>query len=81
MVNLDTLSARFADGVEVTPQLLREHGIVRRSRALIKVLARGELSKKLTVKAHRFSAKASQAIVDAGGQVEVLPASARSASA
>lgn len=72
VVNLDTLSERFDDGVQVTPELLREHGIVRRSRALIKVLARGEMSKKLIVKAHRFSAKAAQAITGAGGQVKVL---------
>ena len=71
--SLDTLSERFNDGLEVTPERLRELGIVRRSRALIKVLARGDISKKLTVKAHRFSAKAVQAIKDAGGQVEVLP--------
>ena len=81
VVNLDTLSLKFDDGVEVTPQLLRECGIVRKSRALIKILARGEISKKLTVKAHRFSGKASQAITDAGGQVEVLAAKARGSSA
>ena len=78
VVNLDTLSERFDDGIEVTPERLRERGIVRRSRALIKVLARGDISKKLTVKAHRFSAKAIQAIKDAGGQVEVLPPKVRS---
>ena len=78
VVNLDTLSERFNDGLEVTPERLRELGIVRRSRALIKVLARGDISKKLTVKAHRFSAKAVQAIKDAGGQVEVLPPKAGS---
>ena len=81
VVNLDTLSERFDDGTEVTPALLRERGIVRKARSLIKVLARGELSKKLTVKAHRFSAKASQAITDAGGAVEVLSAHARNKSA
>ena len=81
VVNLDTLSERFDDGTEVTPALLRERGIVRKARSLIKVLARGELSKKLTVKAHRFSAKASQTITDAGGAVEVLSAHARNKSA
>jgi len=74
VVNLDTLADRFEDGTEVTPDLLRERRIVREARALVKVLARGELSKKLTVKAHRFSAKAREAITAAGGQVEVLPA-------
>lgn len=74
VVNLDTLSERFDDGAEVTPELLREHRIVRESRALVKILARGELSKKLIVKAHRFSAQASKAIAAAGGRAEVLAA-------
>lgn len=81
VVNLDTLSARFDDGTEVTPELLRERRIVRRSRALIKVLGRGDLTKKLTVKAHRFSASASEAIAAAGGQAEVLSAASGSRSA
>ena len=72
IVNLDTLSERFDEGAEVTPELLRERRIVRESRAPIKVLGRGELSKKLIVKAHRFSAQASKAIEAAGGQAEVL---------
>jgi large subunit ribosomal protein L15 len=76
VVNLDTLSERFDEGAEVTPELLREHRIVRKSRALVKVLARGELSKKLIVKAHRFSAQASKAIAAAGGRAEVLAAGA-----
>ena len=72
VVNLDTLSERFDEGAEVTPELLRERRIVRESRAPIKVLGRGELSKKLIVKAHRFSAQASKAIEAAGGRAEVL---------
>ena len=77
VVNLDTLTARFEEGVEVTPELLRECGVVRQSRALVKVLARGKISKQLTVKAHRFSAKAMQAITDAGGQCELISATSR----
>jgi large subunit ribosomal protein L15 len=72
VVNLDTLSERFEDGAEITPEVLRERGIVRQRNARIKVLARGELSKKLTVKAHRFSGKATERIAAAGGQCEVL---------
>ena len=72
VVNLDTLSARFEEDTEVTPELLRERRIVRDVRALVKVLARGELSKKLTVRAHKFSAKAREAITAAGGQVDVV---------
>ncbi len=80
VVNLDTLAERFDAGMEVTPELLRERKIVRKTRALIKVLARGEISKKLTVKAHKFSVKASEAITAAGGLAEVLPARAGSES-
>jgi large subunit ribosomal protein L15 len=80
VVNLDTLAERFDEGMEVTPELLRERKIVRKARALIKVLARGELSKKLTVRAHRFSAKASEAITAAGGSADVLPVKAGSES-
>jgi large subunit ribosomal protein L15 len=57
VVNLDTLGDRFESGVEITPELLRENGLVGRQ-GLIKVLARGELSKALTVRAHKFSGKA-----------------------
>ena len=56
-VNVDTLSERFEAGTEITPSLLREQRLISR-RALVKVLARGELTKKLTVKAHGFSKKA-----------------------
>lgn len=80
VVNLDTLAERFDDGTEVTPSLMRETGIIRQSRALIKILARGEMQKKLIVKAHRFSAKASQKITDAGGSIEVLSVKAGSSS-
>ena len=71
-VNVDTLSERFDDGTEITPSLLREQRLVSR-RALVKVLARGELTKKLTVKAHGFSKKAAELIVAAGGKTEVIP--------
>jgi len=71
VVNLDTLAERFEAGVEVTPELLRERGIVRRA-GKIKVLARGDLSKALTVRAHKFSGKAAEMIASAGGKAEVL---------
>jgi len=72
VVNLDTLDARFEAGAEVTPEVLRDRGIVSR-RALVKVLARGELTKALKVTAHRFSAKASERIAAAGGRADVAP--------
>ena len=70
-VNLDDLSARFAAGTVVTPELLRETRVVRSAKK-IKVLARGEVTVALTVKAHKFSAKAAERIVAAGGTVETL---------
>jgi large subunit ribosomal protein L15 len=68
-VNLADLDARFSSGDEVTPKSLREAGLAKR-RDPVKVLARGELKKKLTVKAHGFSAAAKEAIEKAGGTVE-----------
>src|SRR5512147_318038 len=55
VVNLDTLAEVFEAGSSVTPEVLRERGLVRESRARIKVLGRGDLTKKLTVQAHKFS--------------------------
>ncbi|MBK5288115.1 MAG: 50S ribosomal protein L15 [Acidimicrobiia bacterium] len=72
VVNLDTLEG-FEAGAEVSPDTLREHGLVAK-RGLVKVLGRGELAKSLTVKAHAFSASAKQAIEAAGGSVEIVPA-------
>jgi large subunit ribosomal protein L15 len=71
VVNLSTLDA-FDAGTEVTPQTLRDRGLVAK-RGLVKVLARGELNKKLTVRAHGFSQAAIRAIEAAGGTTEVLP--------
>jgi large subunit ribosomal protein L15 len=71
VVNLDALNV-FEDGTEVTPELLIETGLVRKELAGIKVLAKGSLEKKLTVKAHKFSSTAKEAIEAAGGQTEVI---------
>ena len=70
-VNLSDLEARFKAGAEVTPESLREAGLAKRSDP-VKILARGELSKKLTVRAHGFSAAAKQKIEAAGGTCETL---------
>ena len=67
MVNLDTLAERFDDGTVVTPELLRASGLIHDARQPIKVLARGDMSKKLTVRAHKFSGKAAEKIAAAGG--------------
>lgn len=71
VVNLDALN-RFEDGTEVTPELMIETGLVKKELAGIKVLAKGSLEKKLTVKAHKFSSAAEEAIKAAGGQTEVI---------
>ena len=71
VVNLDTLN-RFEEGTEVTPELLIETGFVKKELAGIKILASGSLEKKLTVKAHKFSSAAKEAIEAAGGQSEVI---------
>jgi large subunit ribosomal protein L15 len=72
VVNLDTLAEVFDDGSAVTPELLRERGIVRDARAPIKILGRGEIAKQLTIKAHKFSETAVKKIAAAGGATEVL---------
>lgn len=71
IVNLEVLN-RFEDGTEVTPELLLETGVVSKLKAGIKVLGDGELTKKLTVRAHKFSASAKEAIEAAGGTTEVI---------
>ncbi|MFG6117271.1 large subunit ribosomal protein L15 [Thalassobacillus cyri] len=71
IVNLDALN-RFDEGTEVTPELLLETGVVSKEKAGIKVLGNGSIEKKLTVKAHKFSASAKEAIEAAGGQTEVI---------
>ena len=73
VVNLDTLADRFAADTEVTPELFRERWVVRAYAKLVKILARGDIDTALTVKAHKFSRKASEKIAAAGGQTEVIP--------
>lgn len=72
LVNLSTLNDHFEDGAEVTPAALAEAGIVKNEKVEVKVLGNGEISKKITVKAHKFSASASAAIEAAGGKTEVI---------
>jgi large subunit ribosomal protein L15 len=74
VVNLDALAERFADGTDVTPELMRSSGLVRDARLPIKVLARGDMSKKLSVRAHKFSGKAAEKLAAAGGSAQVLEA-------
>ena len=75
VVNLDTLAERFDAGTDITPELLRERGLVGRQ-GPVKVLGRGDIAKALTVHAHKFSGKAAEKIAAAGGATEVLGAKA-----
>jgi len=70
VVNLDTLEA--FEGDDVNPSSLLAHGLVSKN-ALVKVLGRGELTRKLTVRVHALSKSAEAAITAAGGTVEILP--------
>ena len=71
-VNLKDLDARFDSGAEVTPETLRAAGLASRRDVPVKVLARGELTKNLTVHAHAFSAKARESIESAGGTAQLI---------
>ena len=73
VVNLDVLAERFDAGTVVTPELLRERGLVASGGSKpIKILARGEMGKALTVHAHKFSGKAAEKLKAAGGTTEVI---------
>ena len=71
IVNVEQLN-RFENGVEVSPELLIETGLVKKEYSGIKILGVGTLEKKLTVKAHKFSKSAVTLIEQAGGKVEVI---------
>ena len=71
VINVSQLN-NFADGAEVTPAVLKEMGLVKNAKDGIKVLGEGELEKKLTVKANKFSKSAAARIEKAGGTVEVI---------
>jgi len=72
VVNLDQLEARFDAGATVTPEALRAAGLIGGREPRVKVLARGEVSKALTVQAHKFSGKAAEKIAAAGGTAEAI---------
>ena len=72
VINLNDLDQFFEDGDMVTPEILKEKGIIKKQLAGVKVLATGKLTKKLTVKAHRFSSAAVTKIEESGGKTEVI---------
>jgi large subunit ribosomal protein L15 len=71
VVNLSDLN-RYEENTEVTPELLLQDRVIRKELDGVKILGRGNLEVKLTVKAHKFSASAKEAIESAGGTVEVI---------
>jgi len=71
-INLCDLEKYFNDGDIVSPEILKERGIIKKQLSGIKVLANGEITKKLTVKANRFSSLAVTKIEKAGGKAEVI---------
>jgi large subunit ribosomal protein L15 len=71
-VNISELESRFDAGTEVTLELMKAHGLATRKDVPVKVLAKGELSKALTVHAHAFSATARERIEGAGGSCKTV---------
>ncbi len=72
-INVGDLEDLFEAGATITPELLQEKGVLKRRFDQFKVLGDGELTKKLSVSAHRFSASAKEKIEKAGGTATVLP--------
>lgn len=72
-VNVDLLEANFEAGAEITPQTMADHGLVRDGDKPVVVMGRGDLSKKLTIHAHRFTKSAVEKITSAGGATTVIP--------
>ncbi|AMW33020.1 LSU ribosomal protein L15P [Fervidobacterium changbaicum] len=72
VVNLDTLEEKFESNDVVTPEVLLERGIIDKLYDGVKILARGEITKPLVVKAHKFSEKAKEKIEKVGGKIEVI---------
>ena len=71
IVNVSDLEI-FEDGTEVTVEVLRKHGLVKKVVDGVKILGNGEITKKLTVKATKFTKTAQEKIQSAGGKVEVI---------
>jgi large subunit ribosomal protein L15 len=70
-INVERLNI-FEDGTEVTPELLVQTGVISKINDGVKILGNGEITKKITVKAHKFSKTASEKIEAAGGKAEVI---------
>lgn len=71
-LNISVLEEKFEAGADVTPEILHERGLVPKNAAVIKLLAKGALSKKLNITVHKASEAAKAAVAKAGGSVTVL---------
>ena len=71
VINVSDLN-KFEDGAIVTPEILKEMGILKNQLNGVKILGNGKLEKKLTVKAHKFSESAKESIEKMGGKAEVI---------
>lgn len=74
LVNVNVLQEQFEEGAEITPETLVATGVLRDIHDGLKILGDGEVSKKFTVKAHKFSQTAQEKLTAAGGTVEILAA-------
>ncbi|MGM0507900.1 MAG: 50S ribosomal protein L15 [Fusobacteriota bacterium] len=72
IVNLDTLETRFEDGATITPDSLLENGAIKKLKSGLKILGKGEVTKKFVVKTNKISSSAKDKITAAGGTVEVI---------
>lgn len=80
-VNLDFLEEVFDAGTEITPALLKEAGLIRKAEAPVAILGRGDLTKKFTIHAHRFTKSAEEKVAAAGGSVQKLELTVKGARA
>lgn len=71
-VNIVTLDEKFGENETVTPEQMYQAGIIEDLQTPVKILAKGDITKPLTVKAHKFSANAKSKIESAGGKAEVI---------
>ncbi len=71
IINIEDLN-RFEEGTTITPELLKETGMIKKINDGLKILGDGQLEKKLTIKAHKFSQSAIEKIEAAGGKAEVI---------
>lgn len=78
-INLDVIDQAFEEGAEVTAEAIVDRGLVHRARGGVKVLARGELTKKLTLRVQAASKTAKSKIESAGGTLEIVPVSGKAA--